>query len=125
MPLPSERDFTLFQRLIREQAGIYLTASKKDLLVARLQKRVRELGVPSFGAYYARVVDDEDERIRMLDCICTNETHFFREPRQFDVPRAAGAAATAARGRERPARPRSCGCGAPVARPARSRTRWP
>ena len=83
MPLPSERDFALFQRLIREQAGIHLTASKKDLLVARLQKRVRELGVPSFRAYYARVVDDESERTRMLDCISTNETHFFREPQQL------------------------------------------
>ena len=83
MPLPSERDFALFQRLIREQAGIHLTASKKDLLVARLQKRVRELGVPSFRAYYARVVDDEGERTRMLDCISTNETHFFREPQQL------------------------------------------
>jgi chemotaxis protein methyltransferase CheR len=83
MPAPSERDFTLFQRLIHEQAGIHLTASKKDLLVARLQKRLRELGVPSFRAYYARVVDDEDERTRMLDCISTNETHFFREPQQL------------------------------------------
>ncbi len=80
---PSERDFALFQRLIREQAGINLTASKKDLLVARLQKRVRELGVSSFRAYYTRVVDDESERTRMLDCIATNETHFFREPQQL------------------------------------------
>ncbi len=82
-PPPSERDFALFQRLIRDQAGIHLTASKKDLLVARLQKRVRELGVPSLRAYYTRVLDDESERTRMLDCISTNETHFFREPQQL------------------------------------------
>jgi len=82
-PSPSERDFALFQRLIREQAGICLTAGKKDLLVARLQKRLRVLGVPSFKAYYARVVDDAAERARMLDCIATNETHFFREPQQL------------------------------------------
>ncbi len=80
---PSDRDFTLFQRLIRDEAGIHLTSAKRELLVARLQKRVRELGLPSFKAYYARVVDDESERARMLDCIATNETRFFREPQQL------------------------------------------
>ncbi len=106
MPLPSERDFTLFQRLIRDQAGIHLTAAKKDLLVARLQKRVRELGVPSFRAYYARVIDDESERTRMFDCISTNETHFFREPQQLGflsqrvVSRLAREAASGLRPRE-------------------------
>jgi chemotaxis protein methyltransferase CheR len=37
------------------------------------------------GAYYRLLAEgDEQERVRMLDCICTNETHFFREPRQFE-----------------------------------------
>lgn len=80
---PNERDFALFQRLIREEAGIHLTSAKKDLLVARLQRRVREAGVASFKAYYARVVEDEAERRLMLDCISTNETRFFREPQQL------------------------------------------
>ncbi len=57
---------------------------KKALLVGRLARRLRELGIASFGAYYERVADDEAERIRMLDAICTNETHFFREPRHFE-----------------------------------------
>ncbi|HEY1434027.1 MAG TPA: protein-glutamate O-methyltransferase CheR [Thermoanaerobaculia bacterium] len=82
----TEREFTLFQGLILREAAIYLAPAKKALLVGRLTKRLRALGLCSFGAYYERIVeeDDRDERIQMLDCITTNETHFFREPRQFE-----------------------------------------
>jgi len=80
----SERDFLRFQALIHREAGIWLAPVKKALLVGRLAKRLRELGLESYGDYYDRVAEDEPERIRMLDCICTNETHFFREPRHFE-----------------------------------------
>jgi chemotaxis protein methyltransferase CheR len=80
----SDRDFARFQRLIHEQAGIWLAPVKKALLVGRLARRLRDLGIPTYAEYYERVVADEAERIRMLDCICTNETHFFREPRHFE-----------------------------------------
>jgi chemotaxis protein methyltransferase CheR len=82
----TQQEFVLFQALIYRETGIFLSATKKALLVGRLSKRLRELGLSSFGAYY-RVIGkggDPFERVRMLDCICTNETHFFREPRQFD-----------------------------------------
>ncbi len=80
----SDRDFLRFQALIHREAGIWLAPVKKALLVGRLAKRLRELGLDSYGDYYERAVADEAERIRMLDCICTNETHFFREPRHFE-----------------------------------------
>jgi chemotaxis protein methyltransferase CheR len=39
----------------------------------------------SFEEYHRFVTkQDPEERVRMLDCISTNETHFFREPRQFE-----------------------------------------
>jgi chemotaxis protein methyltransferase CheR len=79
---PSE--FGLFQDLVQREAGIYLSEVKHALLVGRLARRLRELGLTSFGAYYRLVKSDAEERVRMLDCICTNETHFFREPRQFE-----------------------------------------
>jgi chemotaxis protein methyltransferase CheR len=79
-----DADFLRFQALIHREAGIWLAPVKKALLAGRLAKRLRELGLASFGAYYERVVSDEAERIRMLDCVCTNETHFFREPRHFE-----------------------------------------
>jgi chemotaxis protein methyltransferase CheR len=77
------RDFRLFQALIQREAGIHLSDAKRVLVEGRLARRLRELGL-GFAAYYSLVAADEQERVRMLDCISTNETHFFREPRQFD-----------------------------------------
>ncbi len=85
--LPGElpdRVFHGYQRLIYREAGIYLGPTKKALLMGRLSRRLRELGGPSFSAYLRRVEEDAAERLRLLDSICTHETHFFREPRHFE-----------------------------------------
>jgi chemotaxis protein methyltransferase CheR len=83
LPITDE-EFARYQTLINREAGIWLAPVKKALLVGRLARRLRELGMASYGAYFERVEADEAERIRMLDAICTNETHFFREPRHFE-----------------------------------------
>ena len=82
----TDKEFGLFQKLIYEKAGIYLAAPKRALVDSRLAKRIRELGLDSFTAYYHYVAEDRDgaELIQLLDRISTNETHFFREPRQFE-----------------------------------------
>jgi chemotaxis protein methyltransferase CheR len=83
-PVLTDEEFALFQTLIYREAGIHLSPMKKALLVSRLGKRLRELGLRSFAAYHRTVREDRGgELVRMLDAICTNETHFFREPRQF------------------------------------------
>ena len=86
VPAISDREFELFQTLIHRETGIFLSSAKKTLLVARLARRLRELRLTSFEAYYRRVIgrNSGDERVHLIDCICTNETHFFREPRQFE-----------------------------------------
>ncbi len=82
----TNKEFALFQKLIYKEAGIYLAEVKKALLQGRLNRRIRELGLKSFGEYYKLVIGgDESERIRLLDAISTNETHFFREPQHFDL----------------------------------------
>ncbi len=53
--------------------------------MGRVARRLRELGGLSFGAYLKRVEEDEAERVRLLDALCTHETHFFREPRHFEL----------------------------------------
>jgi chemotaxis protein methyltransferase CheR len=86
IPPPTEVEFLRFQRLIHEESGIFLPESKKPLLVSRLRRRLRELGLRSFGLYYHHVTNhDPAEREEMLNCICTNETRFFREPQQFEL----------------------------------------
>jgi len=80
----SERDFRRFQRLIQRDSGIVLSDAKKALIPGRHNRRLRALGLTSYGSYLEVVAGDDAERTRMIDCICTNETRFFREPRQFD-----------------------------------------
>jgi chemotaxis protein methyltransferase CheR len=80
----SDQDFALYQALVNREAGIWLSPVKKALLVGRLARRLRELAITSYADYYERVVADPAERTRMVDAICTNETHFFREPRHWE-----------------------------------------
>ena len=84
-PPVSDHDFRRFQALIHRESGIWLSPVKKPLLQGRLARRLRELGVSSWDAYHARVIDDGTERVRMLDAITTNETHFFREARHWEL----------------------------------------
>jgi chemotaxis protein methyltransferase CheR len=82
--LLSDTDFALFQGLVYREAGIHLASHKKALLVARLGRRLRELGLGSHRAYLRRVGEDAAERVAMLDLLTTNETRFFREPHHFE-----------------------------------------
>lgn len=85
----SSNEFQLFQQLVYQQVGISLSDHKKSLIISRLSKRVRQLALPSFQAYYDFVVsgDDPDELTQLLDLISTNKTDFFREPGHFDFLR--------------------------------------
>lgn len=85
----SEKDFKRFQELIYRESGIWLGRSKTTLLVGRLAKRLRRHGLKSFKAYYELVVNSPEERIQMFDAISTNETHFFREPKHFELLKSA------------------------------------
>jgi chemotaxis protein methyltransferase CheR len=79
----SSREFRLFQTLVHNESGIFLSDQKRALLIGRLAPRLRALSLDSFASYHERVLRDESELIRMLDAVCTNETQFFREPKQF------------------------------------------
>lgn len=79
----SDHEFRMLQQLIYRDAGIHLSEAKKALVSGRLTRRLRALGYGNFTAYYEHVQADAAERTSMLDCISTNETSFFREPKQF------------------------------------------
>jgi chemotaxis protein methyltransferase CheR len=85
-----ESDFQKISRLVYEQCGINLHDGKKELVKARLGKRLREGNFPSFADYYHFVTTDEgqDELVMMIDSISTNLTYFFREAGHFEKLRA-------------------------------------
>lgn len=80
----------VFQRLssfIHERVGIKLPPSKRTMLEARLQKRLRLLNYPSYESYVDYVFSDvgmEKELRNLIDVVTTNTTEFFREPKHFD-----------------------------------------
>jgi chemotaxis protein methyltransferase CheR len=81
----TQAEFDRFSGFIIGQCGIKMPQSKKIMLEARLQKRLRTLGIPTFGEYLSHILgeDGRDELIHMLDAVTTNKTDFFREPVHF------------------------------------------
>ncbi|MDD4464944.1 MAG: protein-glutamate O-methyltransferase CheR, partial [Desulfobacterales bacterium] len=75
-----DRDYEKISHLVYEQCGINLHAGKKELVKARLSKRLREGNFNSFADYYRYVTTEEgtEELISMIDSISTNLTYFFR-----------------------------------------------
>lgn len=78
--------FGKYQQLIYEESGIWLGEHKQALLTGRLARRLRLHALESMQQYFQLVTqpDQTHERAAMIDCITTNQTHFFREPRHFD-----------------------------------------
>ncbi|KKM45446.1 hypothetical protein LCGC14_1560850 [marine sediment metagenome] len=82
----AEAQFSEISVLVKELCGINLHQGKKELVKARLNKRLRTLGMPSYDAYIDFVRNDASgaELTMMLDALSTNLTGFFREPDHFD-----------------------------------------
>ena len=83
----SNEEFELLRRLIYDSCGIKLTLSKKELVKARLSKRLTKVGKDTFKDYYKYVTKTDktgNELIHLIDSISTNKTDFFREKKHFD-----------------------------------------
>lgn len=81
----TDKELATFQEIIQRESGIHLPPAKKALLIGRLSRRLRKLGLESFSAYCEILLEGHaEERQQMLDCVCTNETRFFREQQQFE-----------------------------------------
>jgi chemotaxis protein methyltransferase CheR len=88
-PALQEREFEQFRKLAYEKFGLNLTGAKQDLVASRLGKKLRELRLPSFRAYYDLVVSDKtgESLAAMIDALSTNHTLFLREAAHFDYLR--------------------------------------
>ncbi len=80
-----DTEFEKISRLVYSHCGINLHDGKKELVKARLSKRIREGNFTSFADYYDYVKTGEgtDEFIAMIDSLSTNLTSFFREDGHF------------------------------------------
>lgn len=82
-----QREFERFSALIYNEAGIKIPPAKKTMLEARLQKRLKALGLSHFEEYADFVFSPEGQRqelVHLVDVVTTNKTDFFREPQHFD-----------------------------------------
>lgn len=83
----SDDDFNRLSKLILEETGISLSLAKKYMLATRIQKRLYELGMKSFGEYCDYLFSQEgreNELVHAVDAVSTNKTHFFRESTHFE-----------------------------------------
>jgi len=80
----SEADFRSLAQLAYDYAGIALSESKRNLLYSRLSRRLRVLGMNTFGEYRALLAGDNREIENFINSISTNHTKFFREAHHFE-----------------------------------------
>src|SRR3972149_2069081 len=88
-PIP-EGEFEAIRDLIYRECNLHLRETKKALLVSRLGKRIKNLGLKTFSDYYDYITNGPGkgaEFMEMIDAVTTNKTSFFREPHHFDFMR--------------------------------------
>ena len=81
----TDRHFTDISSLVTKKTGIELPLHKKNLVYARLVRRLRELKLTSFDSYLDHVKTNLNTELEpLVNAITTNVTSFFREPHHFD-----------------------------------------
>ncbi len=80
----TDGEFDNIRKLVYKHFGINLTEQKKNLVVGRLQKLVKQLGFATFHEYYEYVLDNQQALSELVNRISTNHTFFFRESEHFD-----------------------------------------
>ncbi|MBF0368943.1 MAG: protein-glutamate O-methyltransferase CheR [Magnetococcales bacterium] len=83
----SDKEFKRLSEFIEASCGIQMPMSKKSMLTARIQKRLRTLNLQTFTEYVDLVLNPNDSRNELtnfVDIVTTNKTDFFREPKHFE-----------------------------------------
>jgi chemotaxis protein methyltransferase CheR len=84
----TDSDFQALRKLVKEMTGINLAESKRELVYGRVSRRLRALGLSSFGAYRQLLESgDGSELVAFCNALTTNLTSFFRESHHFDYVR--------------------------------------
>ncbi|MDR1394550.1 MAG: protein-glutamate O-methyltransferase [Deltaproteobacteria bacterium] len=82
----SDKDYQDIAAFVHKASGINLMDGKKELVRARLVKRISQLEFKDFKSYFRFAASDSsgDELVFLLDALATNLTSFFREPQHFE-----------------------------------------
>jgi chemotaxis protein methyltransferase CheR len=81
-----ENEFEFIRGLVYEHSRINLGPDKRELVSARLGKRLRATNQATVGDYCHLLQNQRDgeELAHLIDAISTNHTFFFREAAHFD-----------------------------------------
>ena len=84
-----DSEFEFIRSVVYEHSRISLGPEKRELVSARLGKRLRATNLPSLGEYCQLLQSPAagDELGNLIDAISTNHTFFFRESVHFDFLR--------------------------------------
>jgi chemotaxis protein methyltransferase CheR len=84
-----DSEFEFIRGLVYERSRISLGPDKRELVSARLGKRLRATNAVNLGAYCELLQSPhaEEELGNLIDAISTNHTFFFREQAHFDFLR--------------------------------------
>ena len=83
----SQELFSRLSEFIYRESGIKMPLTKKTMLEARLQKRLRAIGLGSYDEYCSYLFNPDgiaNELVHMIDVVTTNKTEFFREAQHFE-----------------------------------------
>jgi len=85
----TEKEFKQIAQMVYDKCGIRLSEQKKSLVVGRLSKILRRLGLSTFNEYYEYVFNDRSGLAlsELVDKISTNHSFFFRETDHFNYMR--------------------------------------
>jgi chemotaxis protein methyltransferase CheR len=85
----SPSEFAAIADYAKQTFGLHLPESKREMVFARLIKRLRRVGIADFSAYLAFVKQEANsaERSEFLSALTTNVTQFFRENHHFEYLR--------------------------------------
>jgi chemotaxis protein methyltransferase CheR len=106
-----DSEFEFIRSVVYERSRISLGPDKRELVSARVGKRLRATNTASLGDYCAllQAPDADEELGHLIDAISTNHTFFFREIAHFNFLRD-HAVPTLARGGREPFRVWSSAC---------------
>ena len=110
-PLQSS-EYEKIRELVYAQSRINLGANKRELVAARLGKRIRALKLGSYREYvhFLGGRQGQEELLHLIDAISTNHTYFFREEMHFEFLATEALPALTKRSRTEPIRIWSAAC---------------